>query len=177
MSKAYDAVVDEYESDELLTTGDVAKLLGVSQQHVIDLCNRGDLPYSMRGSHRRIRRSDVERYRSGRIRLTRDQRRSLWLAYAVAGRIVARPTHEIARAKVDLDHLESTQRPNKWTKEWRRLLNASTEDVLHALTSPSQRSRELRQNSPFLHALDSEARAQVLSAFNQDEAVLEATRS
>ncbi|MGE3192433.1 MAG: helix-turn-helix domain-containing protein [Microbacteriaceae bacterium] len=176
MSKAYDAVVDEYESADLLTTGDVAKLLGVSLQHVIDLCTRGDLPYTMRGSHRRIRRTDVERYRAGRTRLTRDQRRSIWLAHAVAGTIVERPREVIARARIDLDHLESTQRPNKWTREWRRLLDGPTDDVLHALTSPSQRSRELRQNSPFLHALEPETRQQILIAFSHDDVDHETTR-
>ncbi|MFN0284487.1 MAG: helix-turn-helix domain-containing protein [Kineosporiaceae bacterium] len=30
---------------ELLTIGQVASLLGVSRQHVVDLCMRGDLPF------------------------------------------------------------------------------------------------------------------------------------
>jgi excisionase family DNA binding protein len=165
MSKAFDDVLDEYDSDALLTTGDVAKLLGVSQQHIVDLCMRGDLPYEMRGSHRRIRRSDVERYRTGRTRLTRDQRRSLWLAFAVAGRIVEAPDDAIRGALGALDRIESVQRPNKWTQEWRRLLQGPVDEVLHALTSPSQRGRELRQNSPFVDVLAPGQREKVLAEF------------
>lgn len=45
--------------DDWLSTGDVAEILGVSRQHVVDLCDRGDLPCTRFGSHRRIRRSDL----------------------------------------------------------------------------------------------------------------------
>jgi excisionase family DNA binding protein len=46
--------------DELLTTGEVAVLLGSSRQHVVDLWERGLLPYVRVGTHRRVRRADVE---------------------------------------------------------------------------------------------------------------------
>lgn len=175
MSKAYEAVLDEFEQVDLLTTGDVAKLLGVSPQHVVNLCNRGDLPYVMRGTHRRIRRADVERYRVSRTRMTRDQRRSLWLAHAVAGRLVADTDAVIRQARLDLDKLEELQRANKWTREWRRLLSGPVDEVLIALTSPSQRSRELRQNSPFVSTLSVAARDDVLEEFRRDEAGDEAS--
>jgi len=32
------------ESERLLTTGEAARLLGTSRQHVVDLCTAGDLP-------------------------------------------------------------------------------------------------------------------------------------
>nr|WP_232745965.1 helix-turn-helix domain-containing protein [Ornithinimicrobium sediminis] len=32
------------ENDTMVKTGAVAELLGVSRQHVVDLCTRGDLP-------------------------------------------------------------------------------------------------------------------------------------
>ena len=38
----------------LLTTGEVAKLLGTSRQQVVNLCERGDLPFVMVGKHRRV---------------------------------------------------------------------------------------------------------------------------
>jgi excisionase family DNA binding protein len=38
----------------LLSTGEVAGLLGVSRQHVVDLCDRGDLIFVRVGSHRRV---------------------------------------------------------------------------------------------------------------------------
>ncbi|MDN5771951.1 MAG: helix-turn-helix domain-containing protein, partial [Microlunatus sp.] len=44
---------------EWLTTGQVAQILDVSRQHVVDLCDRGDLPSTRGGSHRRIRRAHL----------------------------------------------------------------------------------------------------------------------
>jgi excisionase family DNA binding protein len=35
----------------LLSTGDAASFLGVSRQHVVDLCDRGDLIFVWVGSH------------------------------------------------------------------------------------------------------------------------------
>jgi excisionase family DNA binding protein len=47
-------------SGDLLTTGEVAQVLGCSRQHVVDPCRRGDLPFVSVGAHRRVRRADVE---------------------------------------------------------------------------------------------------------------------
>ena len=80
-----------YSSDEELTTGEAAKLLNCSRQHVVDLCNEGLLPYTTVGTHRRVQRRDVEAVRTRTDRLSRDERRALWLAYTVAGKIVADP--------------------------------------------------------------------------------------
>jgi hypothetical protein len=98
--------------------------------------------------------------------MTRDQRRSLWIAYAVAGRIVNDPEHVLNVARDRLAHLEG--RANRWTREWDRLLGGDLEFVLQALTSTSQRSRELRQNSPFAGVLSAAERERVLNAFNRE---------
>jgi excisionase family DNA binding protein len=45
----------------LLSTGEVAHLLGSSRQHVVDMCTRGELPFLWIGRHRRIERSDIDR--------------------------------------------------------------------------------------------------------------------
>ncbi len=49
-------------ASELLTTGEAARLLNSSRQHVVDLCDSGELPYERTdttGSHRRNRRGDL----------------------------------------------------------------------------------------------------------------------
>src|SRR6266550_7131879 len=81
--------------DELLTTGEVALLLRSSRQHVVDLCERGLLPYVKAGAHRRIRRADVDAVL--RPDLTRDQLKALWLHRAVAGRLVADPVAVLSK--------------------------------------------------------------------------------
>ncbi len=155
------------EADELLTTGEAAKLLNSSRQHVVDLCERGDLPFVTVGTHRRIRRSDVEAHRTRTARMSKDQRRSLWLSHAVAGEIAADPDRARRIALENLTQLRSRARGQavRWLDEWERLLRGSLVRLLTELTSPSPKGRELRQNNPFAGLLDEEDRAQVLAAF------------
>lgn len=160
------------ESEELLTTGEAAKILSCSRQHVVDLCNVGDLPYETVGSHRRIRRRDVEAARTRSLRPSRDQRRSLWLNTAVAGKLVTDPASVLKTARVNLDALIS-QHPRgqaaAWLKQWRTLIDGPTERVLEVLTSPTPWAREMRQNSPFSGVLTEDERRLVLDAFKQHD--------
>lgn len=154
------------ESQELLTTGGSAAMLSTSRQHVVDLCDRGQLAYVRIGTHRRIRRADVEAMLTPV--LTRDQLKSLWLHRAVAGRVVADPAAVLARAIMNLDRMREIH-PNgmaaKWLDRWRTVLNSGTEEVLDMLTSRSPNATELRQNSPFAGVLSETERHAVLSAF------------
>jgi len=155
--------------DELLTTGEAAKILNTSRQHVVDLCDRGDLPFVTTGSHRRIRRADVEALRTRTERLTRDQRRSLWLGYATAGKLVADPPGVVEKARHNLAKLKVTHARGtggRWLDEWERLLDGPVDRVLDALTSRTPRARELRQNSPFAGVLTESERHRVLTTFN-----------
>ena len=150
-----------------MTTGEAAVLLGVSRQHIVDLCMAGDLPFITVGTHRRIRRAAVEDLRDSADRLTRDQLRSLLLAYAVAGHLVADPDKAIARAQRNLARMrESSSRgaARVWLDQWEALLNGSLVDLLAALTSSSMRSRELRQNTPFAGVLSEQERMRVLAS-------------
>ena len=158
----------EAESADLLTTGEAAVLLGTSRQHVVNLCNRGDLRFTTVGRHRRVSRHDVEALRTRTQRLTRDQLRSLWLSHAIAGRVVRDPERSLALARRNLDKmLASSARgaARVWLDEWSDLLGGPIEDVLEALTSRSPRSRELRQNSPFAGVLGERERREVLARF------------
>ena len=64
------------QAGELITTGEAARLLGVSRQHVVDLCDRGLLACERTPVHRRVRRTDVDVLRR-RGELTREEMRSL----------------------------------------------------------------------------------------------------
>lgn len=156
---------------DLLTTGEAALLLGASRQHVVDLCTRGYLPFEIVGTHRRVRRSDVEEFQSRTTRMTRDQRRSLWMGHAIAGVVVRSPGTAMDLARANLATMRAARGPvdNPWLDEWQRLLDGPVEAVLQALTSPTPRARELRQNSPFARALDQDERRAVLSRFAADD--------
>ena len=163
------AVLPGRDDVELLTTGEAARLLNSSRQHVVDLCEAGDLPFVTTGRHRRVRRLDVEEFRSRTERLTRDQRRSLWLSHAIAGKLVADPQGVLDQARTNLANLHQVHRRGqaaRWLDEWDRILASPVEDILYVLTSRSPRSRELRQNSPFAGVLTDEERLTALEGFS-----------
>jgi len=163
---------NEVESEELLTTGEAAKLLSSSRQHVVNLCNAGDLPYLTVGKHRRVRCRDVEARRTRSQRPSRDQRRSLWLNTAVAGRLVVDPNVVLRLARENLQTLEASHPRGQaahWLSEWRGLLDGPTERIIEVLTSPTPWAREMRQNSPFAGVLGDEERMRVLVAFKDND--------
>lgn len=153
--------------NHLLTTGEAAKILNASRQHVVDLCDRGELPFVTIGTHRRVRQGDIDAMRTRTERLTRDQERSLWIAYAVAGHIVNNPFTVLVLARNNLKVMRQSSRGQAriWLNEWEKLVEGPVEDLLAMLTSRSPKARELRQNSPFSGLLAEEQRIQVLEAW------------
>ena len=153
---------------DLLSTGQAARTLGVSRQHIVDLCVRGTLPYVSTGTHRRIRRGDVEALQAGQ--LTREAERSLWLHRAVAGRLVSDPQTVISTAERNLKALQRTHPTGMsatWLAQWRTLLDEGLDAVLDMLSSRSPLAVVLRQNSPFAGVLSPEERAAVHNAFRR----------
>jgi excisionase family DNA binding protein len=163
--------------DELISTGAAAAVLGTSRQHVVDLCDRGDLPFLTVGSHRRIRKSDLMSLQhgvTGKSGLTRDQLRSLWLHRAVAGKVLVDPDRTLKLASRNLDRMRDLHRRGQaayWLGEWKHILDGPLEGVLEILTSRSRRAVELRQNSPFAGVLTEKERSRVLEAFRQRSAI------
>jgi excisionase family DNA binding protein len=157
-------------SGELLTTGQAAELLGSSRQQVVNLCERGDLPFVMVGKHRRVRREHVEALLRPRQELTRDQLKSLWLHQAVAGALVTEPDEVLDKARENLDRLLRQHRETMtevWLKRWQDKINEGVGAVLKTLTSEDPEAVELRQNSPFAGVLSQPRRQKVLESFRR----------
>ncbi len=136
---------------ELLTTSDAARLMGCSRQHVVDLCEAGRLPYASIGTHRRIRRADVDAFvRSGGVRRLRpEQRRSLWIGRAMAGKVARDPVNALALGRENLQHLRTVhRRSGPWLDAWAAILG-NPDEVMAVLTGTDERSGELRANGPF----------------------------
>lgn len=150
---------------DLLTTQHAATLLGCSRQHVVDLCASGKLPYVRIGTHRRIRRADIEALKAIRP-LRREELRSLWLHRAVAGKVVADPDRAIATARRNISRFREIQpRARTWLDAWDRILDAGPERVLETLTSSARDAIDLRQNTPFVGLLNEKERLAILSSF------------
>jgi excisionase family DNA binding protein len=155
---------------DMLSTGEAARILGSSRQHIVDMCTRGELRFTWVGRHRRIHRSAVDQLlRDDHPPLTRDQERSLWLHRALVGRMVEQPEHVLNQARQNaIQLLEQQQRPGMttyWLTEWLRVLDGGADEVAEVLTSPQPHAVELRQNSPFAGVLPQDTRARVISAF------------
>jgi len=154
----------------MLRTGDVARRLSVSRQHVVDMCDRGDIRFVAVGTHRRIPMSEVDRLVHGPRELTREQSKSLWLHRAVLGRLMLDPNGVIGQARDRLDRWSAVHRPDGKTigyfNAWREVLDSGIDRVVEALTSTDELSCELRQNTPFTGVLSQDERLQVLRNFN-----------
>lgn len=155
----------------VLTTGEAAKLLNSSRQHVVNLCRQGVLPFTSVGTHRRIRREDIEALKNSRDTLRREDRRSLWLAYATAGEIVRDPDAAIQRARqhIALTSPMARGQARLWIDEWSRMLDGPVDALLATLTDPSLRGREMRQNSPFAGLIDDDERAAIVDRWRVSE--------
>jgi excisionase family DNA binding protein len=153
--------------DNMLKTGEVARLLGVSRQHVADLCDRGEIEHVRVGTHRRIRYSEVDRL-IGR-RLTREEEKSLRLHQALLTPMLTEPNAVIAKARHNLDRWTGMHRSDGmamlYFDKWNRVLDQGLDALVDVLISTSQEARELRQNSPFAGVLPNETRLQVLRTF------------
>jgi excisionase family DNA binding protein len=153
-------------ANQLLTTGEAARLLRSSRAHVVDLCLRGLLPYVKVGVQPRLRRADVEALIEPA--LTREQLETLWLHRAVAGKIVQDPPALLAAAATNLRRLRRMHpegRAWEWLDRWQAVLDEGVESVLDALTSSGEYAVELRSTSPFAGTLSEAERRAVLDAF------------
>lgn len=151
----------------LLKTGEAAQLLGVSRQHVVDLCERGDLPYVRVGSHRRVLMRGVEELVGPP--LTREQEKSLWLHRALMSPLLSDPDTVLGTARDNLERWRSKHRAGgmsaRYLTRWEKVLDAGLDPVVEVLISLRPEAHELRQNSPFAGVLSEDTRQQVLRSF------------
>lgn len=154
----------------MLRTGDVARRLSVSRQHVVDMCDRGDIRFVAVGTHRRIPMSEVERLVQGPRELTRAQSKSLWLHRAVLGHLMLDPEGVMDQARERLDRWSDVHRPDGKTvgyfNAWREVLDSGVDRVVDVLTGTDELSCELRQNTPLTGVLNQDDRLRVLKSFN-----------
>jgi excisionase family DNA binding protein len=154
---------------QLLSTGDVARRLGVSRQHVVNMCDRGEIEHVFVGKHRRVPAHEVTRILGSDPVLTREQERSLWLHRALMASLMTSPDEVLDRARGNVQRWRAEHRSDGMTAhyldEWERILDEGLAAVLDTLVSTTPEACELRQNSPFAGVLDDATRVQVLRSF------------
>ena len=102
--------------------------------------------------------------------MVREERRSLCLHRAIAGRLARDPDTTLRQARRTLA-LMRRQHPEAGSllREWSVLLDRPVEQLVPALTDPSPRARELRQVTPFAGVLTTAERSQAYRAFETEE--------
>jgi len=151
-------------------------MLGVSRQHVVNLCDRGQLSYTKSGTHRRIRRCDL--LKLVRPQLTREQEKSLWLHRALLGRLMLDPQSVLQIGRANIAQWQAKHRSDGmvawYLDQWEHVIDSGVNSVISVLTENDEKSIELRQNTPFAGVLSEEECRRVLWSFrdywNQEHA-------
>jgi excisionase family DNA binding protein len=151
-------------TDDLLSTGKAAEILGCSRQHVVDLCINGVIAFESVGTHRRVRRSAVEGLQSGAEGMRPEVEKSLWLGIAVAGKVVTDipRAQKVVRQNVTKSLPVVRGKAKQWLLEWNRLAEEDIPGLLNVLVSCSDNAIEMRQNNPFAGLLTQQERRGVL---------------
>lgn len=156
----------------MLTTGQVAQILGCSRQHVVDLCKSGTLRSSTVGTHRRIARQDLQVLPGrGALDLRREEERSLWLHRALLGPLLQDPNRVLAHAQLNIERWRGQHREDGMSQhrlsQWQQLLDRGVDAVADMLASRDPNAVELRANSPFAGVLEEHERLAVHRAFRR----------
>jgi len=157
-------------SGEELTTTQAADLAGVSRQHLVDLCQRGTLPYRKIGSHRRLRRADVidilgTPAQPDHSPLTRKDRFSLALHCLVATELLRDEDAVRNRARENLETLRRADVDGaaaSYLDAWDRLLRGDLESLLAVLTGTEHAARDLRNVTPFADVVSDAQRRKLI---------------
>lgn len=158
-------------SDPILSTGSAARSLGVSRQHLVDLCDRGDLAYFRVGKHRRIRKRDLDQFISSQRTaatgtLTRKDRRSLALHCLVAAAFLTEPEAVRVKARTNLVTIRAANpdgSADALINEWEALLDGRDESLIAALVGLDEHAHDLRNVTPFAGVISQDARDAIYS--------------
>ncbi|MGJ6127145.1 excisionase family DNA-binding protein [Mycolicibacterium sp. Y3] len=143
-------------TDRFLRTGEVASRLGVSRQHVVDMCTQGQLPFVMVGAHRRIPAEAVTALTKGGRRHDDGHSQSSALHAAVVSKLIQDPERVlgIARENVRRDYELGARHSVAYTREWESVLDEGVVAVIDTLLDQSEHGATLRSCTPFTGVLD-----------------------
>jgi excisionase family DNA binding protein len=153
---------------DLLSTGEVARLIGASRQHVVDLCDTGRMASFRVGKHRRVRRETVDAYLG-----ERDQARvvdgshllQLWSGRVQAAHVALDWERARDLAKRRLAEMRGDSHLAWFADQWARVLAQGAEAVMETLTRRDEEAAVLQNSSPFVDLLSDDERERITDAF------------
>lgn len=156
---------------DVYRTGEAAEMLGVSRQHIVDLCESGQLEFVRVGTHRRVTRESIE-VMSTKNRGWRSDghQRSLALHALVVGKLMSNRDRVIKVAKRNLrKRRDSSSAP--YTQEWERLIDGPVPALVFAMLDQSSKGDTLRSCTPFAGVLSEKELSDVNSTYRKGSAV------
>lgn len=155
--------------DELLSTGEVARQIGTSRQHVVDLCDTGQMAFFRVGKHRRIRRETVDIYlvdrEHGRAAVDGSHLLQLWSARVQAAHVALDWGRARELAARRLDEMRNDNHLAWFADQWGRVLEQGAEAAMETLTRRDEEAAILQNTSPFIDLLSDDERARITNAF------------
>ncbi|MCV7005127.1 excisionase family DNA-binding protein [Mycobacterium gordonae] len=168
------AYFDRMSAEILLRTGEAARRLGVSRQHIVDLCDQGALPSVMVGSHRRIPEGAVTAKLasvSGRALVAGGSEQSLWLHAALIPRLLKDPDAVVGKARANLAQGRASGaidvHSEPYAREWEAILDGGVGCTIAALLDPCEHAATLRSSSPFAGILPQDEVRAIKEAWRQ----------
>ena len=141
----------------MLRTGEAARRLGVSRQHVVDLCNQGRLRYITVGAHRRIPEQALNAWAAVIGAPGTDWQQSQWLHAALVPRLVLDPAAVIGKARDNLARFRQIGaidvHTERYAREWEAILDAGVAAIITILLDSSSHAATLRSCTPFAGVL------------------------
>jgi excisionase family DNA binding protein len=156
-------------TEHLLRTGEVASRLGVSRQHVVDLCKQGKLPHVMVGVHRRIPEYAVtSKLAHARNPGDDGKQQSLWLHAALIPKVVNDPDGVLGVARRNLARQrQSATHSAPYTDEWESIVDAGVGRVVEAFLDRSAHGATLRSCTPFTGVLSQDEVQSIKKAYRE----------
>lgn len=157
-------------TDTLMRTGEVAEQLGVSRQHVVDLCDEGKLPCVRVGTHRRIPRDAVESCSLVSRGWRNDgSQKSLALHALLVQKLLSDKDSVISKAKLNL-RKSCDQHTRIYRMRWEELLDGPLPTLITSMLDTSDTGMALRSCTPFAGVLDENTLESVARVYRKGSA-------
>ena len=153
---------------DLFSTGEVAYLIGASRQHVVDLCETGQMASFRVGKHRRIRRETVDAYlkvRENAHTVDGSHLLQLWSGRVQAAHVALDWGRARDLATLRLIEMRKDNHLVWFADQWAQILTRGAESVMETLTGRNEEAAVLQNTSPFIDLLSDDERDRITDAF------------